>query len=247
MARLRVRLLSAPMLIPPVETAWSPEEGATAAEAVVEFAGRLEAGSLEHPRPRTRGTGAYVRHLQEVARWDLMAHAIATVHIAGLSRGCADIVACRRDLTVTRAAPPVSAEGAEVVIPLAIERDETLRGLFLRTVDEACFAYEQVVDGLEENEPQLHDAVWAARQARQAAHAVVPAAVATSLVVTASMQAWRSVILGFGAEHADAERRSLAVALLDALRPVAPALLIDVEEVPVTGGTPAVESAYGMD
>ncbi|WPF65280.1 FAD-dependent thymidylate synthase [Corynebacterium sp. 22KM0430] len=245
-ARLRVQVLSAPTFTVPADTSWHPGEQATAAEAVVEFAGRLESGSLDHPRPRTQGTEAYLRHLQEVARWDLMAHATATVYITGLSRRCVDTLSCREDLTVTRATPPMGAEQVEVVIPPAIEQDEALRTLFLRTMDEARFAYEQFVEGLKDP-AQQHDAVWAARQAHQAAHAVVPVAVATSLVVTASMQAWRAVMLSFGAEHADSEWRSLATALLTALRPVAPALFIDVAEVPAVDGPPGVESAYGVD
>ncbi|KQB85386.1 FAD-dependent thymidylate synthase [Corynebacterium oculi] len=246
-ATLRVRVLSAPALTVPGDTPWRPEEGATAAEAAVEFAGRLESGSLDQPRPRTRGTAAYLRHLQEVARWDLMAHATVTVYITGLSRRCVDTLACREDLTVTRATPPMDAERTEVVIPPVIAQDEALRTLFLRTMDEAHFAYGQIVEGLGEQEAQHSDAVWAARQAHQAAHAVVPVAVATSLVVTGSMQAWRAVMLSFGAEHADSEWRSLASALLGALRPVAPALFIDVEEVPAADGPPGVESAYGAD
>lgn len=249
-ARLRVQVLARPAFAAPGDTAWAPEEGATAAEAVVEFAGRLESESLERPRPRTRGTAAYLRHLQEVARWDLAAHATATVYITGLSRRCAETLAGRGDLTITRATAPLHGEELEVVIPPEIAGDEALRGLFVRAMGEARFAYEQFVQALGEHEDGRggdRDAVWAARQARQAARAVAPAAVSTSLVVTASLQAWRGVILGCGAEHADSEWRALAVALLRALRPVAPALFVDLEEVPAVEGPAGVESAYGLD
>ncbi|KQB86581.1 FAD-dependent thymidylate synthase [Corynebacterium lowii] len=243
-ARLRVHLLSQPTMTTP-EGPWVPEQQATAAEAVVEFAGRVESGSLEHPRPRTKGTAAYLRHLQEVARWDLLAHATATVYITGLSRRCAEVLAGRGDMTVTRATPAMQEQELEVVIPPMIAQDESLRDLFLRSMDDARFAYEQFVEALDAQKGEERNAVWEAWQARQAAQAVAPAAVATSLVVTASMRAWRQVMVGFGAEHADSESRALTVELLRILRPVAPALFVDLEE--VSGGEPGVESAYGMD
>jgi thymidylate synthase (FAD) len=89
--------------------------------------------------------------------------------------------------------------------------------------------------------------VLRAKQARQAARAVLPNATETRFVMTGNMRSWRHFIGMRAAEHADPEIRRVAVACLGLLRGVSPAIFDDFTVTELRDGTMMATSPYVAD
>ncbi|PZQ22512.1 MAG: FAD-dependent thymidylate synthase, partial [Corynebacterium propinquum] len=86
--KLKVDLLAATQFFPPADLdyAWQVDETATAAESLVEFAGRACYETFDKPNPHTAANDAYLHHIMEVGHTALLEHATATMYIRGISR-----------------------------------------------------------------------------------------------------------------------------------------------------------------
>lgn len=243
-SHLDVQLIAASRFTPPAGVAWEPDESATDAERIVEFAGRACYESWDKPNPHTRANDAYLRHIIDVGHDALLEHATATVYIRGLSRAAGNELLRHRHFSFSQLSQRyVPAGTGEVVVPEAIAEDEELTRLFLSAVDESRFAYDELLAAFEDGTAEPN-ALLRAKKARQAARAILPNATETRFVVTGNYRAWRSFIAARGSEHADTEIRALAIRCLELLREESPVLFSDFLVSTLADGTLMATSPY---
>lgn len=242
---LDVQLIAASQFRMPTGVDWQVDEGATDAEAIVEFAGRACYESWDKPNPRTRDNDAYLRHIIDVGHDALLEHATATMYIRGLSRAAGNELLRHRHLSFSQLSQRyVHAEAGEVVVPAAIANDEDLRRLFLNAVDEARFVHDELLTALEDDLDAESNALLRAKKARQAARAILPNATETRFVVSGNFRAWRGFIAARASEHADTEIRRLAIACLELLQGQSPVLFSDFLISELADGTRMATTPY---
>ena len=105
-------------------------------------------------------------------------------------------------------------------------------------------AYNELLEGLEEQFADAATPTLRRKQARQAARAVLPNATETRIVVTGNYRAWRHFIAMRATEHADVEIRELAVECLRQLQRVAPNVFADFTDLHPADGTEVAASPY---
>ncbi|WP_291313780.1 FAD-dependent thymidylate synthase [Corynebacterium sp. UBA2622] len=242
---LRVQLIAASRLTPPAGVDWVPDPGATDAESLVEFAGRACYETFNRPNPHTASNEAYLHHIVDVGHDALLEHATATVYITGLSRAAGNELLRHRHFSFSQLSQRyVHTDDSQVVVPPAIAADPELHSLFLRAVDEARFAYAELLHALEEDRTGEQNSLLRSKKARQAARAILPNATETRFVVTGNYRTWREFIAARASEHADVEIRTLAVTCLELLRGTAPALFDDFLISTLADGTRMATSPY---
>ena len=184
----------------------------------------------------------------EVGHAALFEHANATIYIRGLSRSCAHELTRHRHFSFSQLSQRFVPETHNnVVVPDAIAEDPELLRLFDNAVDEARFAYGELLSALEEKWADEPNALLRRKQARQAARAVLPNATETRIVVTGNFRSWRHFISMRATEHADAEIRALAVACLRELQAVAPVAFGDFEVSKLRDGSVIASSPYAFE
>ncbi len=244
-SELDVQLIAATAFHPPHGVDWKADEGASASEALVEFAGRACYESFDKPNPRTASNQAYLHHILEVGHDALLEHATATLYIRGLSRSATHELVRHRHFSFSQLSQRfVHSEEAEVVLPKLIAEDEQLTRLTLQAADEARFVYEELLDALEAKLEEEPNALLRKKQARQAARAVLPNLTESRIVVTGNYRAWRHFIGARATEQADTEMRQLAVTCLKLLRDQSPVLFDDFHITTLSDGTEMASSPY---
>lgn len=231
-----------------VGVSWSADQGVSDAEALIEFAGRACYETFDRPNPRTAQTDAYIRHVMEVGHLALLEHATATVYVRGLSRSAAHEFVRHRHFSFSQLSQRfVPSEESAVVVPPLIAKDPELLSLFLQTVDESRFAYQEILAALEDKLGEEPNALLRKKQARQAARAILPNATESRLVATANYRAWRHFIAMRATEHADVEIRTLAVACLRLLQEQAPTVFGDFDITRLADGSEMAASPMVLD
>lgn len=210
---------------------------ATDAEHLTETAGRLCYWSFDRPRPETRRARDYIkRTVLEQAHESIIEHSSATFLLTGVSRSLTHELIRHRHLSFSELSQryvDVTSGVIGFVHPPAL-RATIPPWQFESSLGVAEEAYEVIVEKLiEDGLPR--------KRAREAARAVMPNATESAVVVTGNLRAWRHVIKMRGSEHADAEIRELAIALLDQLYEVAPAIYADLAIVTLDDGREVVE------
>ena len=244
-SHLDVQLIAATTFTPPQSVDWQPEEGATDAESLVEFAGRACYETFDRPNPHTAANEAYLHHILDVGHDALLEHATATLYIRGLSRSAGNELLRHRHFSFSQLSQRfVHNTDNEVVVPSIIVQDEELKRMFLAAVDDSRFVYEELLTALDEHMAAEPNALLRKKKARQAARAILPNATETRFVVTGNYRAWRGFIAARASEHADVEIRTLAVACLEILREQAPALFDDFLVSTLADGTRMATSPY---
>jgi thymidylate synthase (FAD) len=167
------------------------------------------------------------------------------MYLRGISRSLAAELVRHRHFSFSQLSPRhVPGEDAAVVEPAVIADDPDLHERFLAAVDAALAAHAELLAGLEEKLAGSPNSTLRLKQARQAARAVLPAAMETRLVVTGNYRAWRHFVAMRASEHADVEMRELAVACLRALQDVAPRVFGDFRISRLADGTEVAASPY---
>lgn len=244
-SNLQVELIAATAFHAPTGVEWEPDDTATDAEALVEFAGRACYESFDKPNPRTATNAAYLRHILEVGHPGLFEHATATLYIRGISRSATHELVRHRHFSFSQLSQRfVHPERASVVLPGPIARDEQLTRLLLSAVEESRFVYEELLHALEEKLEDEPNALLRKKQARQAARAILPNATESRIVVTGNYRTWRQFIAARATEHADTELRAVAVACLRLLSQRAPVLFDDFHITTLSDGTEMAASPY---
>lgn len=243
---LSVDLIACTAFTPPTSVEWSTD--ALGAEALIEFAGRACYETFDKPNPRTATNAAYLRHIMEVGHTALLEHASATIYLRGISRSATHELIRHRHFSFSQLSQRfVHAGQPAVIIPDLINDDEDVRALFLRTVDETRFAYNEILNALEDKLVGEPNALLRKKQARQAARAVLPNATESRIVVTGNFRSWRHFIGMRASEHADVEIRAVAVAVLEKLKESAPVVFGDFEIETLRDGSKMATSPYITD
>ena len=244
--KLSVELIACSSFTPPADVEWSTDvEGA---EALVEFAGRACYETFDKPNPRTASNAAYLRHIMEVGHTALLEHANATMYIRGISRSATHELVRHRHFSFSQLSQRFVHSGeSEVVVPTLIDEDPQLRELFMHAMDESRFAFNELLNALEEKLGDEPNALLRKKQARQAARAVLPNATESRIVVSGNFRTWRHFIGMRASEHADVEIRELAVECLRKLQVAAPTVFGDFEIETLADGSQMATSPYVMD
>ncbi|WP_080794538.1 FAD-dependent thymidylate synthase [Corynebacterium pacaense] len=243
---LSVDMIACTAFTPPPSVDWTTD--ATGAEALVEFAGRACYETFDKPNPRTASNAAYIRHIMEVGHMALLEHASATMYLRGISRSASHELIRHRHFSFSQLSQRFVHTGQpEVIIPDLIAEDEELREMFLRTMDETRFAYNELLAALEEKLAGEPNALLRKKQARQAARAVLPNATESRIVVSGNFRSWRHFIGMRASEHADVEIRAVAVACLEKLKESAPVVFGDFEIEVLPDGSRMATSPYVTD
>ena len=242
---LDVQLIAATEFQAPQGVEWEVDPGASASEALVEFAGRACYESFDKPNPRTASNQAYLHHILEVGHDALLEHATATLYIRGLSRSATHELVRHRHFSFSQLSQRfVHPEETEVVLPKLIAEDEQLTRLTLQAADDARFVYEELLNALESKLEEEPNALLRKKQARQAARAVLPNLTESRIVVTGNYRAWRHFIGARATEQADTEMRELAVTCLKLLRQKSPVLFDDFHISTLADDTEMASSPY---
>lgn len=243
---LSARLIASTRFDAPEDIDWDTDAGG--GEALIEFAGRACYETWDKPNPRTATNEGYLRHVLEVGHTSLFEHASASIYVRGLSRSCAHELTRHRHFSFSQLSQRfVPDTASRVVVPPAIAEDPELLSLFEGVVDQSRFAYEELLDALEEKWAGEPNALLRRKQARQAARAVLPNATETRIVVTGNYRSWRHFIGMRATEHADSEIRALAVACLRELQVAAPTAFGDFEVTTLRDGSVVASSPYAFE
>lgn len=245
--KLKVDLLAATQFFPPadLDSAWQVDETATAAESLVEFAGRACYETFDKPNPHTAANDAYLHHIMEVGHTALLEHATATMYIRGISRSVTHEFVRHRHFSFSQLSQRFVHSGdAQFVMPDAVAEDDELSRLVEQAVDDSRFVYNELLAALEDKLADEPNALLRKKQARQAARAVLPNATESRIVVTGNYRAWRHFIGARASEHADVEMRRLAVECLRLLQQQAPSLFSDFHVSTLSDGTHMAVSPY---
>ena len=243
---LNVQLIACTEFTPPMDV-----EGTTDAEggeALIEFAGRACYESFDKPNPRTATNEAYLRHIMEVGHTALLEHASATMYIRGISRSATHELVRHRHFSFSQLSQRfVHPEDASVIVPPLIREDEDLTRLFDRAINESRFAFDELLDALEDKLGEEPNALLRKKQARQAARSVLPNATESRIVVSGNFRSWRHFIGMRATEHADVEIRHVAVECLKLLQEIAPVVFGDFQVATLSDGSEMATSPFVTD
>ena len=236
---LNVQLIACTEFTPPMDVEWTTDgEGG---EALIEFAGRACYESFDKPNPRTATNEAYLRHIMEVGHTALLEHASATMYIRGISRSATHELVRHRHFSFSQLSQRfVHPDDASVIVPPLIR-------LFDRAINESRFAFDELLDALEDKLGEEPNALLRKKQARQAARSVLPNATESRIVVSGNFRSWRHFIGMRATEHADVEIRHVAVECLKLLQEIAPVVFGDFQVATLSDGSEMATSPFVTD
>lgn len=177
-------------------------QGSSGAQ-LIEFAGRICYDSLGKGRPSSE----YHQHILESGHGSVTEHVSFTFLIEGVSRNLTHELVRHRHLSFSqRSTRYVDENESEVAWhplfdreyeSLRAQSEEVARGAYQLAAEQFTYLLEQEGIGKQ----------TARKQARGAARGFLPSALATEIVVTGNVRAWRGVIDQRATEFADAEIR----------------------------------------
>lgn len=235
-----VRLIGRTEFVAPQDIPFDSD--ADGGQALAEFAGRSIYRSWDKPIPATASNAGFLRHLIEVGHLSVLEHSTATFYLDGLSHSAAQEFQRHRHFSYSQLSPRTAP--GEVVEPALIAADPVLHQRFSAAVAAAQAGYQELLAALGPAATDRPDGGLAGKQARQAARAVLPAGLATSMVVTGNYRAWRHFIGMRATEAADVELRTLAVELLRELQTEAAHVFADFRISALADGTETAASPY---
>jgi thymidylate synthase (FAD) len=240
---LRVQVIAQTHFEPPGDVPWATD--ADGGQALAEFAGRACYESWDKPNPATATNEGYLRHILEVGHLAVLEHASVSMYLTGVSRSLTHELVRHRHFSFSQLSQRHLPEGdVAVVEPAVLADDPELHERFLAATDAAVAAYRELLDGLEREVADVPNAALRRRQARQAARAVLPAALESRVVVTGNYRAWRHFIAMRASEHADVEMREVALACLRELQRIAGNAFDDFRISRLADGTEVAASPY---
>jgi thymidylate synthase (FAD) len=227
---------------PEGECQWQEAEGPTAAERLVEFAGRvcyLSFGSRQAP-----GTNAdYIRKLIRNEHESVLEHASWTVLISGVSRALShQLVRHRVGFAFSQLSQQYHDESnVRFVRPAGIDSAPQLLEIWERAMHDSQSAYRKILAELSSGTTPLSgEHRERLRALRSAARSVLPNASETAIVATINARALRHFLRVRGGIMGDFEMRCVSAALLETIRPEGPALFFDFRIEYLEDGLPLV-------
>ena len=213
-------------------------------EKLVEVAGRVCYMSFAKPRPG--GNHAYIHHILEVGHGSVLEHAVFSLLVTGVSRSLThELVRHRAGFGYSQLSQRfVDESDCNFVEPQVIAEDAELHKLWVEAVTASQESYKKLSDGLAAKMADIEDKTLRRKRAREAARSVLPNATETKIFVTGNARALRHFVEMRGSEHADAEIRRLAVAVLKVLQDVSPNLFGDYVMTTHADGSVSVDTPF---
>jgi thymidylate synthase (FAD) len=214
--------------LPEGEREWQETNGATAAERLVEFAGRvcyMSFGRLQAPGSNRD----YIRRLIRNEHESVLEHAAWTVLISGVSRAFThQLVRHRVGFSFSQLSQQYYDESEiNFIMPAGVERIPEVAKIWHQAMEDSRQAYRKITALLSQSPPVIKPHRENTRATRSAARSVLPNASETVIVATINARALRHFLKIRGSVIGDAEMRSVAAALLETLRSEGPALFSD--------------------
>ncbi|MCS7223730.1 MAG: FAD-dependent thymidylate synthase [Armatimonadetes bacterium] len=213
------------------------------AQQLIEAAGRTCYRSWHNPSGRTNQQ--YIANLMSQGHLSVIEHASASFYIRGISRACSHEIVRHRHFSYSQLSTRfVDESESDFILPDAIADDAQAMEAFTQAVTVAQEAYRKIYERLRDKFANVEDRTLRRKLARQAARMVLPHALETALVMTGNFRAWRHFIRMRATEHADVEIRKVAIAVLEQLQQVAPAVFGDFTIKTLDGGVTVAEPAF---
>lgn len=188
-------------------------------DELAEFAGRNCYQAWNRPNPKTASNEGYLQNILNQEHYSVLEHGSATFVLNKVSTGFLGRLTRHRHLSFSVLSNRfVNRVGAELAPAPGLYPDGTKgeeAGLAEAVLVHALEAYEEIVE-------RLTDRGYTRKQAREAARAVLPQGIETSIVVTGNMRAWRDVLKKRNTPYADAEDQEIAKLILLELKKIAP-------------------------
>lgn len=220
------------------EPAFIAHEDSTAAEDLIEFAGRSCYQSWQRPTPATATIEGYCENIIDSGHFSVLEHASATFYLVGVSRSLTHELVRHRHFSYSQLSQRfVDESDVEFILPPALLALALEAG---KTEEEARAEWnaalrEDYMDGYAAVVQILTEAgTFTRKQIREAARALLPNATETRIVVTANHRAWRDFFSKRHSVHADAEIQQLAKEVLGQLRTIAPNFYTDINQEPTS-------------
>ncbi len=229
--------------LPGTEATWKHVGPSTQAERLVEFSGRvcyMSFGSKQSNKTTTEYIHNLIRHGHE----SVLEHVCWTFALAGVTRSFThQFVRHRVGFAFSQLSQQYHDESeARFVRPFGIEKVPEAVSVWDEAVRDSHAAYRKLFKLLEITS-QLHASVPKKeinRALRSAARSVLPNATETAIVFTANARALRHFLRVRGGIIGDLEMRFVAAALLELVRPEAPAIFSDYNIGRMEAGAPIV-------
>jgi len=186
-------------------------------EHILEFAGRNCYQSWSRPNPRTARTADYIRNIISQQHFSVLEHASFTVYIDGISRSCSHQLVRHRHFSFSQLSHRyVRPDKLRVVVPPRYRNDPVALKVLERAAEDAALAYAALTASSSTGSSK--------KSVNEAARAVLPHMLETSIVVTGNLRAWREFFEKRLSPSADAEIREVAVKCLEVAKKVSPTL-----------------------
>lgn len=223
-------------------------------QELAEFAGRLcylsfgpDAGfEGGHKLIAGRTTNReYLDNILRVRHGSVLEHAVWTFLFEGVSRSLTHELVRHRHFSYSQLSQRyVDESEVGFVLPPEIEEGTEAFEIWRRSCERALEEYRALLAEIERQVEDEPSATLRRKRARQTARSVLPNAVETKIVVTGNARAWRHFLELRGSASAEAEIRSLAVAVLRVLREEAPNLFGDYRIVRQPNGIEVIETDF---
>jgi thymidylate synthase (FAD) len=185
------------------------------AEHILEFAGRNCYQSWNRPNPKTARTDDYIRNIISQQHFSVLEHVSFTVYIDGISRSCSHQLVRHRHFSFSQLSHRyVRPDKLRVVVPPRYRNDPVALKVLERAAEDAVLAYAALTASSSPGSSK--------KSINEAARAVLPHMIETSIVVTGNLRAWREFFEKRLSPSADAEIREVAVKCLEIAKKVSP-------------------------
>jgi len=212
---------------------WHESPSCTAAERLVEFAGRVCYMSFG-PKQSPKTNEEYIRNLIQNGHESVLEHAAWTFAISGVSRAFThQLVRHRIGFSFSQLSQQYHDESdAQFIEPPGIEGSPNAAATWRRLMLESIAAYNDN-SAISSNKERT-------RALRSVARSVLPNATATVIVVSANARSLRHFFKIRGGIIGDVETRLVAAALFKAVQPEGPSLFSDFGLSVLADGYPVV-------
>jgi thymidylate synthase (FAD) len=184
-------------------------------EHILEFAGRNCYQSWNRPNPKTARTDDYIRNIISQRHFSVLEHASFTVYIDGISRSCSHQLVRHRHFSFSQLSHRyVRPDKLRVVVPPRYRSDPVALKVLERAAEDSVLAYAALTASSSPGSSK--------KSINEAARAVLPHMLETSIVVTGNLRAWREFFEKRLSPSADAEIREVAVKCLEVAKKVSP-------------------------
>ncbi|UEM13869.1 FAD-dependent thymidylate synthase [Bradyrhizobium barranii subsp. barranii] len=212
--------------------------GGSAAERLVEFAGRIcymSFGRRQSPKRNSEYIGNLIRQGHE----SVLEHVSWTFLLSDVTRSFThQLVRHRAGFSFSQLSQQYHDESdARSIVPEGLDDIPGATEVFERAVNASREAYRQILAKLASEPDQSKESL---RAIRSAARSVLLNATETKIVITANARAIRHFLDVRGAIDGDVEMRRVAKLIYDVLIEDAPALVADFVEEKLSDGTPRI-------